>query len=163
MLIRSVKVFFPSEEVDIDQKLHLYGTFHHFGPCFCDKSIRFLQLDILFFTWFSGHRCSNRAKYKILLLAHKIVHDSDSVTVYFCSSFSATKHSRITCFNLANMLKTEYSARLVTVGGLSIYLVLRDLWNGLPSVLRDNPSFQSYERSLKPIYSRRLLIDRRCI
>ena len=90
-----------------------------------------------------------RAKYKILLLAHKIVHDSDSVPVYLCSSFSTTKHSRITRFNLANTLKTEHSARLVTVGGRSIYIAVRDLWNALPSVLRDNPSFPSYKRSLK--------------
>ena len=90
-----------------------------------------------------------RAKYKILLLAHKIVHDSDSVPVYLCISFSTTKHSRTTRFNLANTLKTEYSARLVTVGGRSIYIAVRDLWNALPSVLRDNPSFQSYKRSLK--------------
>ena len=90
-----------------------------------------------------------RAKYKILLLAHKIVHDSDYVPVYLCTSFSTTKYSRITRFILANTLKTEYSARLVTVGGRSIYIAVRDLWNALPSVLRDNPSFQSYKRSLK--------------
>ena len=90
-----------------------------------------------------------RYQYIILLVAQKIVYDWDSVPVYLCSSVSTTKRSRATRFNRANTLKTEHNARLVTVGGRSIYIADRDLWNALQSLLRVNPSFQSYKRSLK--------------
>lgn len=69
-----------------------------------------------------------------------------------CSFYSTTKHSRVTRFNLANTLKTDHSARLVTVGGCSIYMyiVAHDLWNAHPSVLRVNPYSQTYKESEDP-------------
>ena len=63
-----------------------------------------------------------RSKFKILLMAHRIVHDPDSIPTYLSSSFSTTKHARTTRFNLSNTLKTDYSFKLITVGGRSIFV-----------------------------------------
>ena len=90
-----------------------------------------------------------RSKFKILLMAHRIVHDPDSIPTYLSSSFSTTKHARTTRFNLSNTLKTDYSFRLITVGGRSIFVAIRDLWNTIPENLRDIASFSRFKANVK--------------
>ena len=54
-----------------------------------------------------------------------------------------------TRFNLSNTLKTDYSFRLITVGGRSIFIAVRDLWNAIPENLRNIASFSCFKSHLK--------------
>ena len=74
-------------------------------------------------------------------MAHRIVNDNESIPAYMSSSFSTTKHARMTRFNLSNTLKTGYTFRLITVGGRSIFVAVKDLWNAIPENLRSIASF----------------------
>ena len=68
-----------------------------------------------------------RASFKILVFAHKVVHQSDNAPAYLSSAFSTTKHSRITRFNCDNTLKGFFTCRLSTVGARSSDYVARAL------------------------------------
>ena len=57
-----------------------------------------------------------RASFKILVFAHKVVHQSDNAPAHLSSAFTTTKHSRITQFNCDNTLKGFFACRLSTVG-----------------------------------------------
>ena len=90
-----------------------------------------------------------RAKFKILLFAHKIVHNPSSIPQYLSSPFSTKTHSRTTRYNLSNTLSSNHSFKLATVGGRSIFILICTLWNSLPSSIRDVSSFISFKGQLK--------------
>ena len=76
------------------------------------------------------------AEFKVLLMAHQIVHDPTSIPAYMSMSFSMTKLARITDFNLSN---AHNRPQFYThhIGGRSIFVVIRDLWNVIPEKLSD--------------------------
>ena len=76
------------------------------------------------------------AEFKVLLMAHQIVHDPTSIPAYMSMSFSMTKLARITDFNLSN---AHNRPQFYThhIGGRSIFVVIRDLWNVFTEKLRD--------------------------
>ena len=81
-------------------------------------------------------------------MAHRIVDDNESILAYMSSSSSTTKYTRMTRFNLSNTLKTDYTFRLITVGGRTIFVAVKDLWNTIPENLRRKPPLLSLETFL---------------
>ena len=91
----------------------------------------------------------HRSKFKISIMAHKTVHHPHLIPSYISQSFTTSKHARTTRFNLANTLVSNFKCRLKTVGGRSITSTLPDVWNSLPSYLRDPSSTSSFKSQLK--------------
>ena len=75
------------------------------------------------------------ASFKILVFAHKVIHNSKSALLHL-SSFSTTKYNPDTRNNRVN----KFDCVLTTVGARSICITLRALWDSLPVTLTENLS-----------------------
>ena len=75
-------------------------------------------------------------------MAFQMVHDLTSVPAYMSRS-STARLARITRFHLSTTLITDYSFTLVTVGGRSIFVAIRYIWNAIPENLRGIASLVS--------------------
>ena len=90
----------------------------------------------------------HRIKFKLLLLAHKIIHpNSDNIVPDYLSSQIYVKSS-------ARFTRSKLVPRscLKTVGDRSFVSAIPNLWNQLPLSLRLYNSFNSFENGLKTYY-----------
>ena len=94
-----------------------------------------------------------RIKFKLLLLAHKIIHpNSDNIVPDYLSSQIYVKSSaRFTRSSLGPICEVPRSC-LKTVGDRSFVSAIPNLWNQLPLSLRLNNSFNSFKNGLKTYY-----------
>ena len=94
-----------------------------------------------------------RIKFKLLLLAHKIIHPNSDIIVpdYLSSQIYVKSSARLTRSSLGPICEMPRSC-LKTVGDRSFVSAIPNLWNQLPLSLRLYNSFNSFENGLKTYY-----------
>ena len=100
-----------------------------------------------------------RIHFKILLLAFKFIHGQ--APAYLSSLVSVKSKSYYSLrSNCSTLLDPPKGKILVTLGGGSFQAAVPQLWNALPSRLREVTSVESFKKNLKTFLFKKAFADR---
>jgi len=100
-----------------------------------------------------------RIHFKILLLAFKVIHGH--APAYLSSLVSEKSKSYYSLrSNCSTLLDPPKGKILVTLRGRSFQAAVPQLWNALPSSLRDVTSVETFKKNLKTFLFKKAFTDR---
>jgi hypothetical protein len=90
-----------------------------------------------------------RISFKLLIIGHKVAHDSAPVPSYLRDDIFVKENIRFTRSSLKTVLDSKRKPKLATVGYRSYHHGIPDLWNKLPDNLTSITQLSAFKANLK--------------